>query len=79
MVKYGLINCHFDDLNKCEIYVKSKMMKKPFKSIERYTYLLDLIHFDICELNDILIRGGNRYFITFIYDMSRFTYVLIET
>ncbi|CAL9111731.1 unnamed protein product [Musa textilis] len=77
MVKCGLINCHFNDLHKCEICVKSKMMKKPFKSIERHTNLLDLIHSDICELNDMLTRGGNRYFITFIDDMSRFIYVYL--
>ena len=58
-------------------YVLSKMIKKPFKSIERNTNLLDLIHSDICELNDILTRGGNRYFITFIDDSTRYTYVYL--
>ena len=35
------------------------------------------VHFDVCELNGILTRGGKRYFITFIDDFSRFTYVYL--
>ena len=40
------------------------MTKKPFPSVERNTQLLELIHFDIYELNGELTRGGKRYFIT---------------
>ena len=36
--------------------------------------MLELVHFDVCELNGVLIRGGKKYFITFIDDFSRFTY-----
>jgi hypothetical protein len=36
---------------------------------------LDLIHFDLCELNGILTKGCKRYFITFIDDSTRFCYV----
>ena len=32
---------------------------------------------DICELNEILTRGGSRYFTTFIDDCSRYTYVYL--
>ncbi|URE44790.1 Retrotransposon protein [Musa troglodytarum] len=77
MVKCDLINYHFNNFYKYKICVKSKMMKKSFKSIKRHTNLLDLIYSDICELNGMIIRGGNRYFITFINDMSRFTYVYL--
>ena len=35
------------------------------------------MHSDICELNGMLTRGGNRYFITFIDDYLRFTYVYL--
>jgi hypothetical protein len=35
------------------------------------------VHSNICELNGILTRGGNRYFITFIDDCSRYTYVYL--
>ena len=51
------------------------MIKKPFQGVERSTNLLDLVHSDICEFNGMLTKGGNRYFITFIDDCSRFTYV----
>ena len=53
------------------------MIKKPFKSVERNLDLLELVHTDICELNGILTRDGNRYFITLIDDSSRFTYVYL--
>jgi len=53
------------------------MIKKPFKSVERKTNVLDLVHFDLCEFNGMLTRGGNRYFITFIDDCSRFTHVYL--
>ena len=36
--------------------------------------MLELVHSDVCELNGVLIRGGKKYFITFIDDFSRFTY-----
>lgn len=34
----------------------------------------------ICDSNDVLTRGGNRYFITFIDDFTRFciTYLISE-
>ena len=53
------------------------MIKKPFQSVDRNFNLLDLIHSDICELNKILTRGGNRYFIIFIDDFFRYTYVYL--
>lgn len=53
------------------------MIKKPFKSVEIKSNLLDLVHFDLCEFNGMLTRGGNRYFITFIDDCSRFTHVYL--
>ena len=34
------------------------MTKKLFLKIERTFSLLEIIHSDICELNDILTRGG---------------------
>ena len=39
--------------------------------------MLELVYSDVCELNGILTRGGKRYFITFINDFSRFTYVYL--
>ena len=80
MSKHGLISCNSIINEKCEICIQAKLTKKPFPSVERSSVKLELIHSDICELNGILTRGGNRYFITFIDDHSRYTYVyLIKT
>ena len=57
--------------HKCQICVKAKMTKVPFKNIERNTEPLGLIHTDICDLNFIQTRGGKKYFITFIDNSSR--------
>ena len=62
---------------KCEICVESKFARKPFKSIERSSELLELVHTDLCDLKMTLTRGGKKYFITFIDDYSRFCYVYL--
>jgi hypothetical protein len=49
LIKYGLISCNINDFKKCELCVKSNMIKKHFKSVERNTNLLDLVHSDLCE------------------------------
>lgn len=53
---------------KCEICIQAKMCRKLFPKAERSSKLLELIYFDICELNCVLNCGGNRYYITFIDD-----------
>lgn len=53
------------------------MTKKPFHSVKRSSKLLNLIHSNICELNSLLTRGDKRYFIIFIDDCSRYTYVYL--
>ncbi|GKB23755.1 retrovirus-related pol polyprotein from transposon TNT 1-94 [Tanacetum coccineum] len=62
---------------KCEICVQEKMKRKPFPKVDRQSRILELVHSDICKLNGQLTRGGNRYFITFIDDCSRYTYVYL--
>ena len=73
--KHGLISYKQDVHNKCEICIESKIRKKSFSSTNRDSQLLELVHSDICELNGILTRCGKRYFITFIDDFSRYTYI----
>ena len=68
-----MINCNIDEFNKCKICIKSKMARQPFHSAERNTHLLDLVDSEICELNDMLTRGGNKDFITCIDNCSRYT------
>uniref|UniRef100_A0A2N9HML0 Integrase catalytic domain-containing protein n=1 Tax=Fagus sylvatica TaxID=28930 RepID=A0A2N9HML0_FAGSY len=77
MSKHGLISYKQDVHDKCEICIESKIRKKPFPSTNRDSQLLELVHSDVCELNGILTRGGKRYFITFIDDFSRYTYVYL--
>jgi hypothetical protein len=61
--------------------VQSKQPRKPHRVAEdRHLALLEFIHSDICEMNNVLTEGGQRYFITMIDDASRYCYVyLLET
>jgi hypothetical protein len=38
---------------------------------------LELIHYDICEMNGVLTEDGQRYFMTMIDDASRYCYVYL--
>ena len=77
MSKLGMISYKHDEEKKCEICIQAKMTKKPFSKSDRNSIMLELVHSDVCELNGVLTRGGKRYFITFIDDFSRFTYVYL--
>ena len=69
-----------DFKRKCEICVQAKQTRKPHKSIERDSQLLELIHSDVCDSARPPTRAGNKYFVTFIDDSSRYCYVyLIKT
>jgi hypothetical protein len=77
MAKHNLIFYKIKDKRTCKIWIQEKMTRKAFSKVERNTNLLELVHFDIYELNDILSRRGNVYFITFIYDYSKYVYVYL--
>jgi serine/threonine-protein kinase RIO1 len=66
------------NFEKYETCSQAKITKRPHKSVERNTELLELIHSDLCEFEGILSYKGNRYFITFIDDFSKYTHVLVE-
>jgi hypothetical protein len=54
------------------------MTKAPFsKKGERTSDLLALIHTYVCGPMNTCIRNGDRYFITFIDDYSRYGYVYL--
>ena len=67
--------------SKCHSCVQSKQPRKPHKATEeRNLEPLELIHYDLCEMNGVLTKGGKRYFMTLIDDASRFCYVyLLQT
>ncbi|MDD0148465.1 transposase family protein, partial [Shigella flexneri] len=46
-------------------------------SVERKTEPLELIHSDVCDLKFVQTRGGNKYFITFIDDNTKYCYVYL--
>ena len=53
------------------------MNLKNVKLVERNTELLELIHSDICEFEGHLKCGGSRYFMSFIDDFSKYSYVYL--
>ena len=77
MFKHMLINCKDVKNDKCKICIQAKMTKKSFPKAERNIYILDMIRTDICKYNGLLTRGGKRYFIIFIDDCSKYTYVYL--
>ncbi|KAK9120795.1 hypothetical protein Syun_018412 [Stephania yunnanensis] len=57
------------------------LLKKPFMPIQgRSNELLKLIYSDLCDYKSTSTRGGKNYYITFIDDCSKYSYVyLIKT
>ena len=68
---------HIDSKYKCKTCVESKLTRTSFKSIERTTEPLGLIHTDVCDMKSTPSRGGNKYFITFIDDNTKLCYVYL--
>ena len=66
-----------DAKHKCETCVDVKLTRSSFQSVERHTEPLDLIHSDICNLKFVQIRGGNKYFITFVDYSTKYFYVYL--
>ena len=62
---------NINDHNKCEICVVAKLPKKSFKFKDRDSEILKLIHGDVSDPRRTS-RGGNKYFVTFINDCSKF-------
>jgi hypothetical protein len=59
--------------SKCHACVQAKKPCKPFKRVEEKSLApLDLIHSDLCEMNEILTRVAKKYFISFFDDATRY-------
>jgi transposase InsO family protein len=59
--------------SKCHACVQSKQTRKLHKAAEpRNLAPLELVHSDLCEMNDVLTKGRKTYFMTFIDDCTRF-------
>ncbi|KAJ9547145.1 hypothetical protein OSB04_019688 [Centaurea solstitialis] len=50
---------------------EAKLTRTYFQLVDRKTEPLDLIHTDVCDLKSIPIRGGNKYFFTFIDNCTK--------
>ena len=71
-----LPNLDFADLGLCVDCIKGKQTKHNKKGATRSTQLFEIIHTDICGPFDTPF-GGEKYFITFIDDFSRYGYVYL--
>ena len=69
------LNMDIEDIKVCDRYQLSKQTRDPFGKAIRKNNPLELIHSDLCgEFQDISL-SGTKYFILFINDCTRFTYV----
>ena len=66
-----------DEKHKCETCVEAKLTRSSFQNVERHTEPFDLIHSDICDLKFVQTRGGNKYFITFVDDSTKYCYMYL--
>jgi hypothetical protein len=62
-------------LKKCYICAQSNITRKPFRNIEHKSKILKLIHSDVCDLKKVESHVGNKYFLTFIDECTRYTHV----
>ena len=72
-----ILNFQIDLRHKYETCVEAKLTRSCFQTIKRNIKPLDLIHNDICDFKSIQTRDGNKYFITFIDDCSKYCYVYL--
>lgn len=59
------------------VVAQAKITKSSFKPVFKSMHLLELIHTDFCDNKYYLTRGGKCYFVTFIDDFSKYTYVYL--
>ena len=65
----------YESLDAC---LMGKMTKTSFSgTMERANDLLEIIHIDVCGPMTVEARGGYRYFLTFIVDLSRYGYIYL--
>ena len=56
---------------------QTKISKTLHKYVTRVSEPQELIHSDLCELDDMLTRDSKRYVITFIDDCFDFTFIYL--
>lgn len=78
LVKDGVIpSLDFTNSKECIDCIKGKQTKHTKRGATRSTQLLEIIYTDICGPFDVPTFGGEKYFITFIDDYSRYCYLYL--
>ena len=78
MVKLDLIPKYDNNKgDRCKICIQTKITRMTFPKVERTTFLLELVHSDVCDMHNNPTRGGKKYFVTFIDDFSKFYYIYL--
>lgn len=78
MSNLGVIpTCNSDNIPKDKICAQTKTIRKPFHKVEHTFELLDLIHTNICDFKNFTTCCGKKYFVAFIDDFSRYTYIYL--
>ena len=77
--KNGLLeSLDYESFDACEPCLLGKMTKTPFfRTMERATDLLEIIHTDVCGPMSVDARGVYHYFMTFTDDLSRYGYIYL--
>uniref|UniRef100_A0A2N9F3Y6 Retrovirus-related Pol polyprotein from transposon TNT 1-94 n=1 Tax=Fagus sylvatica TaxID=28930 RepID=A0A2N9F3Y6_FAGSY len=74
LVNEGVLNTlDFTDFETCVDCIKGKQTNKSKKGANRSSDILEIIHTDICSLD--MDSHGQKYFISFIDDYSRYMYL----
>ena len=76
LINDGVLNTlDFTDFDTCMNYIKGKQTNKRNKGAQRSSKILEIIHLDICSLD--MDSYGQKYFISFIDDYSRYMYLYL--
>ena len=68
----------YESFDTCVPCLMGKMTKTPFSgTMERATNLLEIIHSDVCGPMSVEARGGYRYVLTFMDDLSGYVYIYL--
>ena len=68
----------YELVDACEPWLMGKMTKTLFsETMEWANDILEIIHTDVCGPMSVEARGGYRYFLTFIDDLSIYEYIYL--
>lgn len=80
-MKQGLVNgMNYSDKfvtskSSCQVCCEGKQLRLPFSTGTRATEILQIVHSDICGPMECKSIGGSRYFLLFVDDFTRMTFI----